>query len=192
MRDLSRCLLDDRLQLSLQVGTFVVDLLENIQSVNDDLELGVLLEGTLRHIEDKGNSLLIIRNVLHALELLLQLMKLRVELLGLRANGASSAATWSLRRGHPVAASSRSGCHLRVFVDLVELVDLVVNGVHGFVDVVELVGRGPGANSLLTVIKFTLQGKVSLVLLDKQVRFESLDLIWCLINIQEKLDVIAD
>ena len=118
-------------------------------------------------------------------------MKLPVEFLSLGTNSASAATTWGLWRSHPVTASSRSGCHFGVFVDCVELINLVVDTVHGLVDVVELVSWVPCANSLLAVIEFALQGKIALVLLDKQVSLERLDLIWCLINVKEELDIIA-
>ena len=66
-----------------------------------------------------------------------------------------------------------------------------MNTVHDIVDVPKIVHWVPGSNKFLAFIKFTLHRSVPLVLLEDQVIFERLYLVWALVNIQEKQNLVV-
>ena len=138
---------------------------------------------------DELNFLPVKVHVLHRIELGLELVQVRVELLGLVGDaGAAARATGSLRR-HGTRLCGL--CRFTVIVVGVELIDFVVYGVQGVVNCGESVDWVPGADSLFTIIELVLEARVALVLLDAKLVLELLHFIRDLIHLHLDLDVVA-
>ena len=128
-------------------------------------------------------------HVLHRIELGLELMQVRVELLGFVSDaGATARATGSLRRHGTGLRGLRRFCILVVGV---ELIDFVVDGIQSVVNRREPISRVPGTDGLLTIVELVLEAHVAFVLLDTKLVLELLRFVRDLIHLHLDLNVVA-
>lgn len=117
-------------------------------------------------------------------------MQVGVKLLSLVTDGTATATPGSLGNPHSFTCSGRRS-NLGILVICIELVYLIIDGIHRLVQVVELIGRVPCSDKLFTLVKLNSHSQESLMLLTKQIRLELLDLILALIDFKEKLNVVV-
>ena len=146
-----------------------------------------LLKGFLSHLEDKSNLLLVISDILHGTELGLQVVQIRVELLSHIAHGISAAASWCLRD----LTSCWSWLDLRVLVLSIELINFIIDLVHGLIEIADLVVGVPTTDKLLTFIELPLHVHESPMLLNQQIILELLNLALILIYLEEQLNIVV-
>ena len=128
-------------------------------------------------------------HVLHRIELGLELMQVRIELLGFVSDaGATARATGSLRRhGTGLRGLRRFG----ILVVGVELINFVVYGIQSVVNCREPIDWVPGTDGLLTIIELDLEAHVAFVLLDTKLVLEFLRFVRDLIHLHLDLNIVA-
>ena len=117
----------DSPNLVIDFTAFLVDTFEHVQALNRWLQVLPLVQWLLGEFVNELNFLPVKVHVLHRIELGLELMQVRIELLGFVSDaGATARATGSLRRHGTGLRGLRRFCILVVGV---ELIDFVVDGI---------------------------------------------------------------
>ena len=109
-----------------QTWAFFVHFLKDLKTFEDDIEVCLLFKSPFSEFKDENDLLLVISNIFHRPELLLQRHQVLIEPLGFGADCATSTATWGLHRHGAIGWSRR---YLWVLIDRIELINFIMDRV---------------------------------------------------------------
>ena len=107
LRNVFRGAVQDRSHPVFQARALLVHFLQDLKTLENDVEVCLLFKGPLSEFEDENDLLLVVGHIFHRSELLLQSLQVLIELLGFDADGATATPARGLRRHGVIGRSWR-------------------------------------------------------------------------------------